>query len=121
MDAPTNHPSEIPGGYNPPPHTAMNLFIGGNATLTAVSLEPHTRSSQVMIVKFSNGQEAMFSLKLDKGYVVPSTDANGNSGLVPAFVNLANGQMLPGFEIRHIDGEPWIQKTGNGGGLKLRG
>ncbi len=120
MDAPTNHPSEILGGYNPPPHTAMSaFFIGGNATLQAAAFNPHPTSENVLVVTFTNGSKALVTKALDKGYVVEAKDDQGRPGLLPAFIDLETGFLRPGFEVRSISGTPWIQKTGNGGGLKL--
>ncbi len=120
MDAPTNHPSGIIGGYNPPSHTAMsNFFIGGNANLQATAMTAHPESKNVGVVTFSNGTRALVSTSMEKGYVVEARDATGAPGLMPAFLDVTTGFLRPGFEVRAINGTPWIQKTGNGGGLKL--
>ena len=94
------------------------FFLGGNATLQAAAIEPHPTSKNVAVVTFTNGTRALVSTNMDKGYVRAAVDANGNPGLVPVFLS-ETGMVMPGYEVRNIDGTPWIQKAGNGGGLKL--
>ena len=94
------------------------FFIAGNASLQATGISAHPTSESVAVVTFSNGQRALVSKNLSKGYFQAATDANGTPGIVPVFLS-NTGLLMPGYEIAVINGTPWVQSSGNRKGISL--
>jgi hypothetical protein len=117
MDAPTNHPSEILGGYNPPSqYTMAFVFQTGNAGFIAQSIEA-SQTPNLAKVTFTNGQVAGVSVKADKISRYWNVLPDGN--LTPKFLT-EDGRLVPTFEVKNLNGTLMILDSAAGSGpIKL--